>query len=107
MIMKVVLRVHENNLTLNVKFGCRNCRASHEGILRAVSKVDIPDAQSVSELFAASLASVCGADLHTVLQPFVCNSLIVDIHLEGDCVFLLSVQVLQHRCDQNSWKKRY
>lgn len=64
--------------------------------------MDVPEAQSVIELFAASLASVCGFDLHTVLEPFVSDSLIVDVHLKRDGVFLLSIQVLQHCCDQNS-----
>lgn len=92
------------NLTLNIKFGCSNRRASHEGVLCAVSKVNVPDAQSVRELFAASLASVRRPDLYAILQPFVCDSLIVNVHFKCDCVFLLSVQVLQHCCDQNSWK---
>lgn len=79
----------------------RDCRAGLEGVLSAVSKVSVPDAQSVSQLFAASLASVGGADLHAVLQPFVRDFLVVDVNLEGDEVFLLSVHVLQHRRDED------
>ncbi len=63
--------------------------------------MNISDTQSVSELFAASLASVRGTDLHAVLQPFERDLCIVDVHLKRDCVLLLSVQVLQHCCDED------
>lgn len=55
----------------------------------------------MTELFAASLTSVRGPDLHAVLQPFVRDVLIVDIHLERNRVFLLSIHVLQHGCDED------
>ena len=82
------------NLTFNVEFSCSDCGAGHERVLGAVSKVNIPDAQGVTELFAAGLTSVRGSDLCAVLQPFVCNFLIVDIDLKRDHFFLLSIHVL-------------
>jgi len=93
-------------LTFHIEFRCGDCRAGREGVLSAVSKVNVPDAQSVSELFATSLASVRGFDLHAIFQPFVRDSLVVDVDLECDRVFFLSVQVLQHRRDQNSWNNK-
>ncbi|CAG5962715.1 unnamed protein product, partial [Menidia menidia] len=90
--------------TAGVRLGFGHGGSGLEGVLSAISKMDVPDAQSVGQLFAAGLASVRGLDLHPVLQPFVGDSLVVDGDLEGDGVFLLSVQVLQHRRDQNGWK---
>lgn len=58
----------------------------------------------MSQLFAASLAPVRRPDLHTVLQPSVRDLVIVDVDLKGDRVFLLSVEVLQGRGDDDGWK---
>lgn len=90
----VVTRNTKIHLTFNVEFSCGDCGAGHESVLGAVSKVNVSDAQSVIELFAAGLTSVRGPDLCTVLQPFECDFLIVDIHLKRDYFFLLSIHVL-------------
>lgn len=87
-----------------MKMSLCGCRASNEGVGGAVSKVDISDAQSVSQLFAASLTSVRRPDLHTVLQPSVQDVITVDVDLKGDRVFLLSIQVLEGLCDDDGWK---
>lgn len=62
---------HTRKLTLNMKMSLCDCRTSNERVGGAVSKVDIPDAQSMSQLFAASLTSVRRPDLHAVLQPSI------------------------------------
>lgn len=94
------------HLTLHMKLGRSDCRPCFEGVLSAISKMNVPDVQSVAELFAASLASVRGFDFHAVLQPFVRYSLIVDVHLKRDNVLLLGIEVFQHSCDQNSCKTK-
>lgn len=81
-----------------------DCRTSNESVGGAVSKVDISDAQRMSQLFAASLASVRRPDLHAVLQPSVQDVVTVDVDLKGDRVFLLSIQVLEGLGDEDGWK---
>lgn len=78
-----------------------DCRTSNESVVGAVSKVNISDAQSVSQLSAASLASVRRTDLHAILQPSIRDFIIVDIDLKGDRVFLLSMQVVKGLCDDD------
>lgn len=93
------------SLTLHIESSRCDRRAGREGVLGTVSKVNIPDVQCVSQLFAASLVSVCGPDLHTILQPFVGNLLIVDIDLKADHVFLLSMQIPERLCDDNGCRR--
>lgn len=66
--------------------------------------MDVADAQSMVELSASNLASVCGSNLYTILQPFVGHALIVNIDLKGDGVFSLSIDVLHHCGDDESCK---
>ena len=64
--------------------------------------MDVSDAEGVSQLFAANLASVRRLDLHSVFQPLIGNALVVDIYLKSDGISLFGVKVFQHGCDQNS-----
>lgn len=57
----------------------------------------------MSQLFAASLASVCRSDLHAILQPFIRDLVIVDIDLKSNCLLLLSMKVLEACCDDDGW----
>lgn len=59
----------------------------------------------MGDLLAADLTPVRRLDLDTVLQPFVGNALVVDRDLEGDGVSLLGIQVLQHGCYQDSYRR--
>lgn len=102
---KMQLAVEPPKLTFHMKLGDRNSRPRLKGVLGTVSKMNVPYAQRVSQLFATSLASVSEFDLNAIFQPFICDSLIVDCCLKGDHVFLVGTDVLQLSCDQNSCKQ--